>query len=125
MDEGDELVARSPLLLPPAFLGRLHRVVVLIEKKPYRAFIGGVIRPKEIGPLSNKNPLWVKGPLLRQDFKDILIEPQEPGLGVGVPGELTQIILVTGSLPLLVVLVVKALAAQGDLPGLRMDSLVG
>jgi hypothetical protein len=51
MDQGDELVARSPLVLSAAFLGWIHRVVVLIEKKPYRAFIGGVIRHKEIGPI--------------------------------------------------------------------------
>ncbi|GFP27908.1 hypothetical protein HKBW3S43_01127 [Candidatus Hakubella thermalkaliphila] len=96
MDQGDQLVAAPPLVLPAVLLGRVHRVVVLIEKKPGRAFAGGVIRHKEIGPIPDEDPLWVEGPVLPQDQKGILIEPQEQSFGVGVPGELTQIILITG-----------------------------
>jgi len=39
-------------------------MVVLIEQKPGRAFAGGVIRHKEIGPVSDEDPLWIKGPVL-------------------------------------------------------------
>src|SRR5258707_14515612 len=99
-------------------------MILLIEKESRRALVVLIVRYEQIAGITNKNPFRVQRMVLLKDSYDLAIEPALQYLRIGIPRQLTQIVLVARGLAIVFILLVKPRTAQGNVAGLRMGGLV-
>ena len=87
-------------------------MVVFVKQQARGALVAGIVGYEQVGRIAQENPLPVEGVVLFKDPHHVAIEPSLEPLCLGVSGQLAEIVLIARGLAIVVVLLVKAFAAQ-------------